>query len=281
MLCVICGSGAFHFQFEKDTYRIEKCSLCDLVQVTNIPPIQKIEECYDKGFFETYYGDLSSNNRKQRYEYLNFGNKLDQIEKRLGRRGRLLDVGCSFGFFLDAARQRGWSVAGVELSGYAAAYARDKFGLTVINKPVLDAQCDTKSFDVITMWYVVEHLPNPKDVLGHLRSLLKDDGMLVVSTANVDSYRARSEGKRWRMWIPPEHLLYFCPTTIRHLFNSCDLEIIGYETALPYERYFRRMGLYPLMNRLQISDNVVYYARKAAKPPPFAERQALLRIAVP
>jgi len=261
MLCVICGSGAFHLQFEKDTYRIEKCSLCDLVQVTNIPPIQKIEECYDKGFFETYYGDLSSNNRKQRYEYLNFGNKLDQIEKRLGRRGRLLDVGCSFGFFLDAARQRGWSVAGVELSGYAAAYARQKFGLTVINKPILDAKLDKKSFDVITMWYVIEHL-NPKEVLEHLRNLLKDDGMVVVSTANVESYRARIEGRRWRMWIPPEHLLYFSPTTVKTLFYRCHLDVIHREAALPYERHFRKVGLYAWLNKLGVSDNIVYYARK-------------------
>ncbi len=281
MLCVICGSGAFHFQFEKDTYRIEKCSLCDLVQVTNIPPIQKIEECYDKGFFETYYGDLSSNNRKQRYEYLNFGNKLDQIEKRLGRRGSLLDVGCSFGFFLDAARQRGWSVVGVELSGYAAAYAKEKLGLTVVNKPVLYAPLDEKSFDVITMWYVIEHLPNPKEVLAHLRNLLKDDGMLVVSTANVESYRARLEGRRWRMWIPPEHLLYFSPTTTRHLFNACGFQIIHCETALPYERYLRTLGLYPLIDELKVSDNIVYYARKASDRFQSGQAQAVLRAGAP
>jgi 2-polyprenyl-3-methyl-5-hydroxy-6-metoxy-1,4-benzoquinol methylase len=279
MACVNCNSQSFRFLFEKNSYRIEKCSLCDLVQVTNIPSSDQVEESYDEGFYEEYYKDLESNKRKQRYVYLNFENKLDQIEKRIRRSGKLLDVGCSFGFFLDRARQRGWNVAGIEVSEYAATYARTRLGLSVIDKPIMEAQFAERSFDVITMWYVIEHLPNPREVLQHLGTLLSDDGILVVSTSNVESYLARIQGKRWRIWIPPVHVVYFCPRTIRNLVEKCGLELIDYDTALPYEKYFRKLGLYSWLNKLKISDNIVYYARKAECSHDMLEEQRRSRYA--
>jgi 2-polyprenyl-3-methyl-5-hydroxy-6-metoxy-1,4-benzoquinol methylase len=264
MPCVICDSQSFHFLFEKNNCGIGKCLACNLVQMTNIPRLEQIEEGYDEGFYEEYYADLDRNGKKQRYEYLNFHNKLDQIEKRIERKGSILDVGCSFGFFLDAARQRGWRVAGIEISDYAAKFAIEKLKLPVINKPIMEARFDAGSFDIITMWYVIEHLPNAKQALGHLRNFLKDDGILVVSTPNVESYRAKIEGRRWYRWIPPVHLLYFSPQVMRTLFKMCDLEVVDQETALPYEKYFRQLKLYSLLDKLQISDNVIYYVKRLA-----------------
>jgi len=262
MKCVVCDSREFQFLLKKHNYRIEKCSTCGLVQVTNMPTQDRVHEAYDRDFFEVNYAGLTNNPGKQGYVYLNFENKLDQIEKRIGAKGKILDVGCSFGFFLDAARWRGWKVTGVEVSEYAAKYAIAKLGLTVINGPIGEAKVEENSFDVITMWYVAEHLRNPKQVLGRLSNFLKDDGMLVVSTPNVDSYRAKIEGGRWRIWIPPVHLLYFSPLTIRTLFKTCNLEVVDQETSLPYEKYFRKFKLYGLVNKLKVSDNVIYYVKK-------------------
>ena len=262
MACLICGSEAFQFLFEKNNCRIEKCSICDLVQVTNIPPMEQVEEGYDEDFFEKYYKDLESNQKRQRYVYLNFHNKVDQIEKRIIERGKILDVGCSFGFFMDVARQRGWTVAGIDVSKYAADYATQRLGLLVENKTIMEAKFEEKSFDVITMWYVIEHLPNPKQVLRYLSNFMKDDGLLVMGTSNVDSYRARIQGKRWRIWIPPEHLLFFSPKSMRNLLKKCNLELIDLETALPYEKYIRKVKLYGLLDKLKLSDNVIYYAKK-------------------
>ncbi len=264
MACVTCHSQSFRFLFEKNNYRIEKCSTCNLVQVTNIPDNQHIEQNYDEQFFATYYKGVENNPTKQRYAYLNSHNKLDQIERRITRRGNLLDVGCSFGLFLDAARQRGWSVAGIELSAYAARYATEGLGLTVVNKPLTEAKFEGESFDVITMWYVIEHLPNPIECLRHLKTFLKEDGILVISTPNVDSYRAKIEGRRWRIWIPPEHLLYFSPESLSSVVEQSELEIMDKETALPYEQYFRKALLYGLINRMRLSDNVVYYMRRTS-----------------
>jgi 2-polyprenyl-3-methyl-5-hydroxy-6-metoxy-1,4-benzoquinol methylase len=267
MPCVLCKSDEFKFLFEKNSFRIERCRICYMVQVTNMPPAEEVEEGYDENFYKTYYGDLEISPKKQRYEYLNFHNKLDQIERRITRVGKILDVGCSFGFFLDAARQRGWVTAGIDVSEYAASYAANRLGLEVVSKPILDAKFEESSFDVITMWYVIEHLPNPQQVLQYLANFLCEDGMLVVSTANVDSYLAKMQGRKWRMWIPPEHLLYFSPATIENLFKKCHLEVVDRETAVPYEKYLRKTKVYGVIDRLRLSDNIVYYTKKKRSHP--------------
>jgi 2-polyprenyl-3-methyl-5-hydroxy-6-metoxy-1,4-benzoquinol methylase len=227
-----------------------------------MPAAEKVSEVYDKEFFDTAYAGLESNGRKQRYVYLNFQNKLEQIEKRVGRRGKLLDVGCSFGFFLDAAQQRGWSVEGLDISAYAAEYANSRFKLPVQNAPVTEARFAPQTFDVITMWEVVEHLPRPVEALRHLSRFLADDGIMVFGTPNVSSYLAMIQGKRWRNWEPPAHLLYFSPESMDWLLNRCELKMVHHESAVPYEKYMRKMRLYPLIDKLKLSDKVIYYAAK-------------------
>jgi 2-polyprenyl-3-methyl-5-hydroxy-6-metoxy-1,4-benzoquinol methylase len=227
-----------------------------------MPALDSVPEVYDKAFFDAAYRDLDVDGRKQKYVYLNFGNKLDQIERRIGRKGRLLDVGCSFGFFLDAARQRGWSVEGIDISAYAAQYARSRFNLSVQNVPVTEARFPEQSFDVITMWEVVEHFPTPVQALQHLSQFLRPEGMIVLGTPNVASYLATIQGKRWRNWEPPAHLLYFSPETMSHLIDRCNLKMIDHESAIPYEKYFRGLGLYRLIDKLKLSDKTVYYASK-------------------
>ena len=271
MACVICECAEFRFLFERDRFRIEKCMSCELVQVTNMPAPEEFPQVYDRAFFDEAYTGLETSDKAQRYVYLNFGNKLDQIERRIGRRGKLLDVGCSFGFFLDAARQRGWSVEGVDISAYAASYARSHLNLSVQQAAVTEAQFPNQSFDVITMWEVIEHLPQPIQALQHLSRLLKDDGMMVYGTPNVDSYLTKIQGQRWRNWEPPAHLLYFSPVTMQRLFDRCNLKMIDHESAVPYEKYLRRLAVYPLIDKLKLSDKTIYYAAKSSSGSPLTQ----------
>lgn len=264
MECAICSSLDFRFLFERNRYRIEKCIACSLVQVTNMPAPEDVHQVYDKAFFDTAYAGLETNGRRQRYVYLNFENKLEQIERRIGHHGKILDVGCSFGFFLDAARQQGWSVEGVDISPYAASYVRSHFNLSVQNAAVTETEYPSQSFDVITMWEVIEHLPNPIRALQHLSGFLKDNGLIVLGTPNVDSYLAMIQGKRWRNWEPPAHLLYFSPKTMGRLFDQCNLKMIHHESAVPYEKYVRRMKVYRLIDKLKLSDKIIYYAGKSS-----------------
>lgn len=132
-----------------------------------------------------------------------------------GRPGRLLDVGCATGVFLDGMRRLGWSVEGVEPSAYAVDYARSRFGLRVYEGLLEDAGLPDASFDAITMWDVLEHVHEPRPVLAELSRLLRPGGLLVLSLPNPDSLEARLLGSHWLGWDLPRHLNLYRPTQLR------------------------------------------------------------------
>jgi SAM-dependent methyltransferase len=150
------------------------------------------------------------------------GERLAHIERygligsRSGARGRLLDVGCGAGYFLDAARAAGWLATGVELSEPAAAVAREGLGLDVWSGSLSRAAFPSESFDLITMFEVLEHMRNPGAALQEANRVLHSGGLLAIEVPNdMDAYRARMARSDNRWWvIPPVHLYYFNASTL-------------------------------------------------------------------
>jgi 2-polyprenyl-3-methyl-5-hydroxy-6-metoxy-1,4-benzoquinol methylase len=137
-----------------------------------------------------------------------------------------VDVGCAGGFFLSVLREAGWLVAGVVLSPQIASHARARFGIVELHVGTLDTAPHTdQSFDLITMWDVVEHVPDPVALLAHARRLLKPNGVLLLETQNVDSRFAKLLGKRWQHYKHQEHLYHFNPATVQRLLQAAGLEI--------------------------------------------------------
>src|SRR3989338_2640527 len=99
--------------------------------------------------------------------------------------GRLLDVGCGPGLFLDEAKRQGWEVAGVDFSSWAKTYAKEKFGIEIFQGPLEEAQFTGRSFDVIVMNDVIEHLEDPQLALKEIRRVLKNDGIVYISTPEI------------------------------------------------------------------------------------------------
>lgn len=140
-----------------------------------------------------------------------------------GARGRLLDVGCGAGYFLDAARVAGWQVAGVELSEPAAAAARASLGLDVRSGSLAQAAFPDNAFDLVTMFEVLEHMCDPGAALTEANRVLRRGGLLAIEVPNdMDAYRARFAHPNNRWWIiPPVHLYYFNASTLsRWLLRS-------------------------------------------------------------
>ena len=150
------------------------------------------------------------------------GARLAEIERHglngmgVPARGRLLDVGCGAGYFLDAARVVGWQVAGVELSGPAAALARDSLGLDVWSGSLVEAAFPDDAFDLVTMFEVLEHMRDPGAALQEANRVLRRGGLLAIEVPNdMDAYRARFARPDNRWWvIPPVHLYYFNASTL-------------------------------------------------------------------
>jgi SAM-dependent methyltransferase len=146
-----------------------------------------------------------------------------------GRSGALLDVGCGLGYFVRrASRVPGWSVSGYEISPQAVAFARETLGLdTVFCGRVEESHFAPGSFDVITLWDVIEHIPEPDPLLSYLATLLKDDGMLCMHTPNAVIQVPKAKLKRRIRGMRPgmhylearDHINIYKVSTLRRVLH--------------------------------------------------------------
>jgi 2-polyprenyl-3-methyl-5-hydroxy-6-metoxy-1,4-benzoquinol methylase len=125
------------------------------------------------------------------------------------KQGNILDVGCSTGVFLNGMQAKGWLTCGIETSGFAAQYARDRFDLNVLNEDILNAKIEPDHFDVVTMWDVLEHTFDPLNVLKRTLTLLKEDGVLILRLPNWESLDRKVFSKYWIGYDSPRHLFVF------------------------------------------------------------------------
>ncbi len=132
------------------------------------------------------------------------------------KKGSLLDIGTGTGYFLHTMQKRGWKVTGIEKNPQARTFAHDHFGLDVQAESALNA-FDEGSFDVITLWHVMEHLEQLDETWSRLWKLLSTKGVLVVAVPNCSSFDAERYGAGWAAYDVPRHLWHFTPATIHKL----------------------------------------------------------------
>lgn len=235
LACPVCGSQAVVFQFAKRGMDIVRCSNCDTAFHPARPTVETLRDLYSdryftKGGFEgypDYLGDESAH-RKQAGYYLNHLRKLG-IPK-----GRVLDVGCAAGFFLDEAREQGWSTMGCDISDYATGYGRNVLNLDLVTGPLLEADLPTGSFDLITLFSVIAHLPDPPAVVKRLHSLLKPGGYLLIETSNRNALMPRLLGPRWHLCSPPSVLFFFNRKSLQRLFAPADWRLVDFSASLKW-----------------------------------------------
>lgn len=133
------------------------------------------------------------------------------------RNGRLLEIGCAAGAFLDAAQRERWRPSGVELSKSASAYAREQRGLDVHAGTLADTNFDAESFDAVVMLDVIEHVFQPSDLVAAVHALLRPGGALLMMTPNIRSLGARTQKSAWEAYTPDDHLWLFHRGTLGSL----------------------------------------------------------------
>ena len=222
--CPMCESGAFAVAFEEPPYRVCRCSRCQMVWVTPRLAEEELIELYGDGYWSSHtprtigYGDY----RGDQELYLKTFRKRLEFALRDGPHGgRALDVGAAAGFCMKVLAELGFEVHGVEPAAAIARHASERLGLETVHVGTLDTAAHApRSFDLITMWDVVEHVVDPAALLRKARELLKDDGKLVLETQNVDSAFARLLGPRWHHFKHAEHIYHFSPRTLRALLEA-------------------------------------------------------------
>lgn len=158
-------------------------------------------------------------------------------------RGKLFDVGAAGGAFLAEARGRGWQVAGVEPMPGAAAHARDGLGIDVTTGVAEDLDLPAASLDAVTMWHVLEHIPEPLGVLERLRGWMRAGALLAIEVPNGGSPAARRLGKDWPSTEPDVHVSQFTPVALRRLLERAGFEVadVSTTTIVPFYAWSQRM----------------------------------------
>jgi len=201
-----------------------------------------------------------------------FRRMLRQILKRLDISGsgkRLLDVGCAGAAFPVAARDLGFDAVGIEPSRWLAEFGRRTYDIDVRQGFLEEDSFPKQSFDVITLWDVIEHLPQPTVTLELIHSLLKPGGMLFVNYPDIETIAARFLGKRWPFWLSV-HLLYYTRETMRAQLRRTGFEPLWFRSAWPSlpvgyvarraAPYFKPAGILPpMLDFLRLSNVPITY----------------------
>jgi SAM-dependent methyltransferase len=245
--CSLCNSTDYQVRFEasgdaeeitpdafacttlahRSHFRIVVCAQCGMTYCSPRPTPHTLHHLYSQVRDEVYLDHVDARERT-----------FCEASQRIGRRGgALLDIGCGTGIFLRVARTLGFDVRGVEPSDHAATHAREHEGLEVRTGSF---PCDGfDPVDVITLWDVIEHVHDPREVLRGAFRILKPGGELHLSTMRVDALFPRVMGERWP-WYMTMHLHYFSRRTIRLMLEESGFT--GVE-IFPYAHYVHRRYL--------------------------------------
>ena len=202
-----------------------------------MPSYKELEKFYNESYYAyNYYGLLNRYFLKLR---------ADKIPKRHA----ILDIGCGEGSFLEEMKKRGFECYGLETSKAGIAASKKK-GIVVYE----DIEKINKKFDVITMWHVLEHIPNPADYLNSIKKLLKKEGELLIAVPNFDSWQSKMGKDVWFHLVLPRHVFQYTPETITDLFNINNFKVTKIDHfSLEYNPFGFMQTLLNLIHRKHIN----------------------------
>lgn len=231
--CPWCDSDNNH-QFLKlkdyfltqEDFEILECNDCKLLFTTPCPAPDKIGDYYKseeylshndekKSLFARIYNIVKKTNIKNKFN-IAVGNKQSAI--------RILDIGCGVGDFLNYAKEKGCKITGIEPNDDARKIAEKKLNTEVLSPADLENLPDN-SFDIITMWHVLEHVADLKTEIHHLQRLLKNDGRLILALPNYKSFDAEYYKDKWAAYDVPRHLNHFSRTSIENIFKETKFQL--------------------------------------------------------
>lgn len=246
--CPICNGKGFipfikckDFTVSHETFQIVKCNNCNF-KFTNPRPreidIGRYYESDDyishsnskKGLFNTMYQIIRKRALKKKVKLIESFGSNSKI---------LLDIGCGTGEFLNAANKEGWQVKGLEPSESARKYGINNYGLSVDKLDAI-SMLQKDSYNVITMWHVLEHVPNLHETISQLKTILKDNGTLLIAVPNCSANEERIYKEFWAAYDLPRHLNHFTKETMFKAMEINNLNIFKV-LPMPFDSYYISM----------------------------------------
>lgn len=242
--CILCASASGRPVWREADVDVVRCRGCGLIYTDLEKDIAETfwkEPRPEKLDREDFYWDTA---RARVYDEVLA--LLAPGESGAGR--RILDVGCGKGYFLKRAAERGWEPYGQELSPHAVRFARERLGLSrVAQGRVEDAEFSPGTFDAITLWDVIEHLPDPGPILATAARLLAPDGVLFIQTPNIDFHLSYARLKRALSLLPAfrrsrkhlleakHHLVQFSRATLARMLERSGLTEVSFHVLEPID----------------------------------------------
>src|SRR2546428_4560530 len=231
--CPLCGSLELGVLFHIAGQGVDRCSTCSLV-LLNPQPEYTDELIYAEEFYRGTCSRedggrenvLEPDRVERRLESCR--GVLEEIERTLGRKGSVLDLGCGPGFLLKVAQDTGWRAVGSDVSSFATSYARERYGIQeILTGPLEEVEFPLQSFDVVTLQHVIEHFRDPVRMVQRIKGWLVSGGLLWIETPDIDSGTAKREGSHWTHIKVPEHLFYFSERTLVRLLVGQGFQILS------------------------------------------------------
>jgi len=150
----------------------------------------------------------------------------NDIYSQLDQNSRILDIGCGAGAFLNRVKiEKGCKVHGIDISEAAVKSAKDSFGLNIFKGTITEAPFEDGSFDVITAWWYLEHIPDPNTTAARISSLLRPNGHCIIGVPNFNSFNAKFFKDRWYHLDCPRHLCIWTPSAMKRLLEQHGLTV--------------------------------------------------------
>lgn len=234
-------SGKIFSLVEDEKYRMLRTH--PMPTVEELPEYYKSEDYIShtdasRSWFEKIYQLVKNYALKQKLKYINTENQ---------EKGNLLDIGAGTGDFLSVAKNDGWKVCGIEPNASARKRAEEK-GVRLLEQTDASFVDDNSAaYDVITMWHVLEHVPDLEGQLEELKKLLKKNGALFIAVPNFRAYDAKHYGEYWAAYDVPRHLWHFSSEAVKSIFAEKEMKVVrtipmkfdAYYVSLLSEKYRR------------------------------------------
>lgn len=247
--CPLCGGKQWEHTMtctdhyaSGETFEVCRCTRCGFLFTQNAPVETEIGRYYETPDYISHT-DTRKGLMNRVYHWVRrymLSRKAKLVRRTSGLdKGSVLDIGTGTGYFAHAMEERGWQVKAVEKNAGARAFAKAHFGLDVDAESALQDYADA-SFDVITLWHVMEHLQHLNETWERIARLLKDRGVLVVAVPNPSSYDAEKYKEWWAAYDVPRHLWHFTPSAMQR-FGAKHGFILAEQHPMPFDAFYVSM----------------------------------------
>ena len=230
--CPVCSGNSLDkllecndFTTSKENFTIVSCGTCDFTFTNPRPLNENLGNYYKSDMYISH-----TNNSKGLFNWLyqtirNYavGIKVALL-KSITKEGAHLDIGCGTGEFLNACKNAGYSTKGIEPSELARTQAKNNYNLVVSDNTDL-TQFSEEEFDSISMWHVLEHIPNLNETISQFQKILKPNGKIIIAVPNYKSWDASYYKEFWAAWDVPIHLWHFSKSTIEKIFKNHEFSL--------------------------------------------------------